>query len=188
LAALLGVPWLLALIDEEMGARRKRGPTISGIVALALVAVYLGWRGKLHADAFTELYSNTYHGEQAMAVEAFPTALSPYAWRGVVSTYNSIDTVPVVLGSYFDPSMALTHFMAEQSPTLKAAEAAPGLSTWRNFARFPLADVERTYTGHEVVFRDLRYDPVSHFWLNPIVTVDLDKSNRVTKVSWRFGN
>jgi inner membrane protein len=189
LAVVLGVPWLLAIVGEEMGAQPKRGASVSGIAALALVAIYCGWRAKLHSEAVTELYSSTYHGALALNVEAFPTPMSPYNWRGVVDTYNSIDVVQVELGahSYFDPDMALTHFKLEQSPELKAAEAAPGVAAWRSFARFPVADLERTETGHEVSFRDLRYERSGRFWLNPTVAVELDKNGKVTKVNWRFG-
>jgi inner membrane protein len=189
LAVTLGVPWLLAVVGEEMGAPRKRGASVSGIVALLLVAGYCGWRARMHSDALLKLYTNTYHGEQALAVEAFPTAMSPFHWRGVVDTYNSIDIVPIQLGpnASFQPDMALTNFKPQSSPILKAAESAPGLATWRNFARFPIAQVTRTETGHEVFFRDLRYTDAGNFWLNPTVTVELDKLDKVTKVKWRFG-
>lgn len=189
LAVVLGVPWLLAIVGEEMGAQPKRGASLSGMAALALVVAYCGWRAKLHTEAETELYSSTYHGALAINVEAFPSPMSPYIWRGVVDTYNSIDVVQVQLGShsYFDADMALTHFKLDASPELKAAEAAPGVGAWRNFARFPVADLERTEAGHEVTFRDLRYERSGRFWLNPTVTVELDKSDKVTKVDWRFG-
>jgi membrane-bound metal-dependent hydrolase YbcI (DUF457 family) len=189
LALVLGVPWLLAVVGEEMGARQKRGASISGVVALLLVAGYCGWRARLHSDALVQLYSTTYHGEEPLAVEAFPTAMSPFAWRGVIDTYDAIDIVPIQVGpnASFEPDMALTHYKPQSSPALKAAENAPGLATWRNFARFPIAEVTRTETGHEVFFRDLRYGDRGNFWLNPTVTVDLDKLNHVTKVRWRFG-
>ncbi|MDE3135482.1 MAG: metal-dependent hydrolase [Acidobacteriota bacterium] len=189
LALTLGVPWLLAVVGEEMGARQKRGASVSGIVALLLVSGYCGWRARLHSDALVKLYSNTYHGAEALGVEAYPSAMSPFRWRGVIDTYNSIDIVQMQLGpnASFEPDMALTHYKPENSPALRAAENAPGLATWRNFARFPIAEVTRTETGHEVFFRDLRYTDAGQFWLNPTVTVRLDKQDRVTRVKWRFG-
>lgn len=186
----LGVPWLLSVVGEEMGAQRRRGVSISGIVALLLVASYCGWRARLHSQVLVELYSNTYHGQQAQSVEAFPKPMSPRDWRGLINTYKSIDVVQVQLGSnpHFDPDMALTHFKPENSPTLKAAERAPGLATWRSFARFPVAEVTSTEKGgHDVFFRDLRYTDAGNFWSNPTVTVHLDKLDKVTKVDWRFG-
>jgi inner membrane protein len=189
LLLVLGVPWLLAVVGEEMGAPRKRGVSVSGIVALLLVAGYCGWRARLHSDALVKLYSNTYHGAEALAVEAYPSAMSPFRWRGVIDTYNSIDIVSMQLGpnASFEPDMALTHYKPQSSPVLKAAENAPGLATWRNFARFPIAEVTRTETGHEVFFRDLRYGDAGQFWLNPTVTVRLNKLDQVTGVRWRFG-
>ena len=186
----LGIPWLLSVVGEEMGAKRKRGASVSGIVALALVIGYCGWRARLHSEALTDLYSHTYHGQEALSVQAFPSSMSPFLWRGVIDTYNSIDVVHLQLGpnAYFEPDMALTHYKPEKSPALDAAEKAPGLATWRNFARFPIAEVTQTEKGgHEVFFRDLRYNHSGSFWLNPTVTVHLDKLNRVTKVHWRFG-
>jgi inner membrane protein len=189
LAVVLGVPWLLTLVGEEMGAPRRRGVSISGIVALLLVAGYCGWRVRLHSQALVQLYTSTYHGAEPLSVAAYPEPMSPFAWRGVINTYNSVDTVSLRLGpgSRFDPDMALTHFKIPESPELKAATLAPGLATWRNFARFPVADIVRTETGHEVFFRDLRYDRHGNFWVNPTVTVELDKNGKVAKVSWRFG-
>jgi membrane-bound metal-dependent hydrolase YbcI (DUF457 family) len=186
----LGIPWLLSVVSEEVGAQRRRGPLLSGIIALVLIAGYCGWRARLHSEALVKLYSNTYHGEQALAVEAFPTAMSPFDWRGVIDTYNTIDIVEMRLGPHphFEPDMALTHFKPKSSPALKAAENAPGLATWRHFARFPIATVSPTEKGgHKVFFRDLRYAKPGNFWVNPTVTVDLNKLNQVTGEKWRFG-
>jgi inner membrane protein len=189
LLIVLGVPWLLSVVSEEVGAQRRRGPLLSGIVSLVLIAGYCGWRARMHDEALVKLYSSTYHGEQPLAVEAFPTAMSPFHWRGVIDTYNSIDIVQMELGpdARFEPDMALTHFKPKSSPQLKAAEKAPGLATWRHFARFPIATVTRTQKGYDVFFRDLRYTDAGNFWLNPTVTVQLNKQNQVAGEKWRFG-
>ncbi len=190
LALVLGVPWLLSVVGEEMGAPKRRGISLSGVVALVLVAGYCGWRARLHGQAVAELSTTTYHGADPVAVEAFPESISPFDWRGVIDTTNSIDVVSMRVGfhPHFEPDMALTHFKPENTPALKAAEKAPGLPAWRNFARFPNAEVTRTDRGgHEVVFRDLRYGDLGGLWLDPTVTVDLDSRNQVTKVAWRFG-
>lgn len=189
LAVAVGLPWLLAIIGEEMGARRKRGASVSGIVALLLVAAYCGWRVKLHSEAMVLLYSNTYHGDRPDSVGAFPTSVSPFDWRGVVDTYNSVDVVPVPLGPNgdFEPNMAFTNYKVEDSAALKAAENAPGMAAWRNFAIFPFAQIEDTDRGEEATFRDLRFSETGTFLMDPTVTVDLTASNTITKVTWHFG-
>jgi inner membrane protein len=189
LLLVLGVPWLLSVVGEEMGAPRKRGPSFSGIIALLLVIGYCGWKARLHNEALVNLYSNTYHGEQALNVAAFPSSMSPFDWRGVIDTYNSVDIVHMRLGPnpHFDPDMALTHYKPKNSAVLKAAEKAPGLTAWRHFARFPIAEITYSLHGHQVFFRDLRYSHAGTFWVNPTVTVHLNKQNQVTKVQWRFG-
>ncbi len=186
----LGVPWLLSVVNEEMGARKKAGVSVSGIVALLLVVGYCGWRVRLHSEAMQELYSNNYHGQEPLGVEAFPSGMSPFEWRGLVDTYDAIDVVSLDLGprAYFDPSMAITHYKPKKSPALEAAEKAPGVATWLNFSRFPMAEVTSLGKGaHEVFFHDLRYRHAGTFWLNPTVTVDLDKLNHVERVHWQFG-
>lgn len=190
LLIVVGVPWLLAIVGEEMGARRSRGFSFSGLLAIVLIIGYCGWRARLHNEAFVKLYSSTYHGQQPLSVQAFPLAMSPFDWRGVIDTDKTIDIVQIRLGlhPHFEPDMALTHFKPQNSPALKAAEKAPGVAAWRHFARFPLATVSPTEKGgHKVFFRDLRYAHPGSFWTNPTVTVDLNKENRVTKEKWRFG-
>lgn len=189
LLLVLGVPWLLSIVGEEMGASRRRGVSLTGILALLLIAGYCVWRARLHDEAVALLYSNTYHGAEPLSVAAYPLPMSPFDWRGVINTYNSVDVVPIRVGPNpdFEPDMALTHYKIPNSPALQAAEHAFGIAAWRNFARYPFVEIESTETGSRVTFRDLRYDHHSQFWTNPTVAVDLDKSNRVLKTTWRFG-
>jgi len=56
------------------------------------------------------------------------------------------------------------------------------------FRPVPMAEVTSLGKGaHEVFFHDLRYGHSGTFWLNPTVTVDLDKLNHVERVHWQFG-
>jgi membrane-bound metal-dependent hydrolase YbcI (DUF457 family) len=189
LALVLGLPWLLAVVGEEMGAPRKHGVSIMGIVALVLVAAYCGMRAELRSQAIVELYSYSYHGAKPDRVGAFPTPISPFDWRGVVDTYNAIDVLPAPLGpnADFQPNMAFTNYKVEDSAGLKAAEKAPGMAGWRNFAIFPFAAIQDTETGQEATFRDVRFSQTGQFLMDPVVTVDLDTNNKVTKVTWHLG-
>jgi membrane-bound metal-dependent hydrolase YbcI (DUF457 family) len=189
LVLVTGIPWLLSVVQQEMGAPPKHGISIGGVIALLLVAGYCGWRAKLHSEAVVELYSYSYHGAKPDRVGAFPTPISPFHWRGVVDTYNAIDVVTVPLGpnADFEPNMAFTNYKVEDSQALKVAENAPQLAGWRNFAIFPFAQIHDTETGKQATFRDLRYSETGEFQMDPTVTVDLDTFNKITKVRWHFG-
>ena len=159
---LLGLllPGLFRLVSEEIGARPKaRGPQRGAIVALALLAVYLGGRWVLHGRAVELLHARMYRGEVPLAVSVFPQGASPLTWSGVVETDNTLDEVEVSLapGSVFDPGLARTHFKPEASPALEAARKTQTAAEFLRFARFPLASVQKTENGYRVELRDLRF-------------------------------
>lgn len=189
LALVLGLPWLLAVVGEEMGAPPKHGVSLVGVIALAMVVLYCGWRAEMHSVAVVKLYSYSYHGAKPDRVAAFPTPISPLDWRGVVDTYNTIDVLPVPLwpNANFQPNMAFTNYKITDSEGLKVAADAPGVAGWRNFAIFPFASIQETETGQQATFRDLRYADSGMFRIDPSVTVDLNFSNKVTKVTWHLG-
>lgn len=190
---LLGLllPGLFRLVLEEIGARPKaRGRQRGAIAALVLLALYGGGRWVLHGRARELLRAHLYHGEIPLTTGAFPRGASPLVWSGVVETENTLDEIEVSLepGSVFDPGRARTHFKPEASPALEAARKSPASVEFLQFARFPLASVEKTENGYRVELRDLRFSSPLPGQRGVTVAIELNRELLVTKEAFRFGS
>jgi inner membrane protein len=183
------LPELFRLVSEEIGERRKgpRGQR-AAVVTLLLLLIYVGARAGLHSRAVDELNSREYHGAVPLEAGAFPSALSPFAWRGVVSTENAVDVVEISLvpGAGLDPDRAVAHYKPEDSAALGAAENAQAATTFLRYARFPLARLERGDDGYRFLMRDMRFAPGDRGADNIIVLVELSGDLRVTAQEFRY--
>jgi membrane-bound metal-dependent hydrolase YbcI (DUF457 family) len=183
------LPELFRLVSEEIGERRKgaRGQR-AAVVTLLLLLIYVGARAGLHSRAVDELNSREYRGAAPLATEAFPSALSPFAWRGVVSTDDAIDVVEISLapGARFDPDRAVAHYKPEDSAALVAAENTQAAKTFLRYARFPLASLERGDEGYRFTLRDMRFAPGDRGADNTIANVELSGDLRVTAQAFRY--
>jgi inner membrane protein len=154
------LPELFRLVSEEIGAPGKgpRGQR-AAVFTLLLLLIYVGARAGLHSSAIDDLNSREYRGAPPLATGAFPSALSPFAWRGLVSTANTIDQIEISLapGAGFDSDRAVPHYKPEDSLALKAAENTPAAKTFLRYARFPLAGLERDDEGYRFTLRDMRF-------------------------------
>ncbi len=183
------LPGLFRLVSEEIGARpKKRGPQRGAIIALALLAAYCGGRSVLHERAMALLRSRLYHGATPLAAGAFPRGASPLTWSGVVETDNTLEQIEVSLapGSSFDPDLARTHFKPEASPALDAARKSELAQDFLNFARFPMASVQKTDDGYRVELRDLRFSSPLPGRRELVATIDLNRQAQVTHEELRF--
>jgi len=178
------LPQLFGMVGEEIGEHRKDrpGPRRWAIVALALVAIYLGTRAMLHSRAIDELLARSYHGAEPLTAEAFPSAASPFDWRGVVATDNSIEELQITVGSGSAPSASrsLSHFKPDASPALEAAQKTDAARRLLAYARAPLAAVERTEHGFRVELRDMRFPASATSLDNIVAIIDLDSELRPT--------
>jgi membrane-bound metal-dependent hydrolase YbcI (DUF457 family) len=190
LAGLL-LPALFALIGEEIGERKKsQGPRRGALVALVLVAFFLGGRGILHQRAVALLLSRDYHAAPPLTAAAFPSAASPFTWRGVVVTPNTLDEIEVPLGpgGYFDPDHSVTRYKPEASPALDAAQESETARTFLRYAQLPLASLDRLESGYRVELRDLRWPLASRSRFNVVAVIELDGKLRVTREELRFAS
>ncbi len=152
----LGLPFLLRLVSEEVGAGRpgyRRGAT------LALIGMLLLWglREINHRRALTEFASNNYGEEPPLRLGAFPT-LNPLDWSCVVETDSAYYMLSASsLESDVDAANAEAFHKPESSPVLDAAMNSHVGRVFMNFARFPWAEVEENPDGYEVRIRDLRF-------------------------------
>src|SRR5271154_748432 len=192
IAVLLGallVPELLHLVSAEIGARdtRPRGRT-GALVGFAIIVFYLGLRAYFHGDVIALLDSRTFQGEVAKRTGAFPEALSPVTWHGVVETARGMRELTVIVGPVesFDPESADAWFKPEPSAALEAAEKAEAARRFLAMARFPKASVENTGAGSRVEIRDLRYVAVGETGHEVIAVIRLDTANRVVtdEIAW----
>jgi membrane-bound metal-dependent hydrolase YbcI (DUF457 family) len=191
LALGLLLPKLFRLVSEEIGERGKgpRGER-AAVVTLLLLLIYVGVRAGLHNRAVDELNSREYHGAAPLDVGASPSALSPFAWRGVLSTENAIDVIEISLapGVGFDPDRAVVHYKPENSTALVAAENTKAAKTFLRYAQFPLASLERGDEGCRFTLRDMRFAAGDRSADNIIVRVELSSDLRVLRQEFRYAN
>lgn len=185
-ALLLGLlmPGLFRLVSEEIGARpARRGPQRGAIVALVLLLAYGTGKFVLHQRAVQVLSARLYHGEAPQSAEAYPSLVSPFAWRGIVETENTIEELEVKLGpgGYFDPERGVTNYKPEPSPMLEAASQTHTFAQFMAFAKFPLARVVRLRDGYRVEVRDLRLASDSRRWSGYVAIVEMDDEMHVLK-------
>ncbi len=159
----LALPSLFALINEEIGSRR-RGPKGQGgaIVALVLMVALWGLRDYQHRRAIATLEARMYHSEEPLHVSAYPYFLNPFKWYGVVECQDFFEQVPVdSLTPDVDPrGIETTRFKREETPPDLAAKESRLGHVYLDWAQYPMTEVERTMdpTGYMVRFYDLRFD------------------------------
>jgi inner membrane protein len=193
LIALIGgllLPQLFRLVSEEIGDRKKRlRGRAAAIITLALVAAYLGGRAMLHSEAVDLLLSREYRGQVPLAAGAFPSS-SPFDWRGVVVTDNTIEEIDVGVesGARFDPDRSLAHYKPDDSPALRAGQQADATQRFLRYARFPLAHIERLEDGYRFELHDLQFESGDMGPENIFVRVDLDSSLHITRQGFLFAS
>jgi len=185
------LPYLFRLISEEIG-EHKRTPAgqSAAIVVLLLTIVYLGYRATLHSRAVNLLLAREYHGRIALSAGAFPESTSPFDWRGVVVTDNTIEEANVTLrpGREASTDQSLTHYKPEDSPEVTAGEKAAATVQFLKYARFPIASVRRMEADYRFEVHDLRFASDDTGPSNVFVRVDLDSDFRVRDERFLFAS
>jgi membrane-bound metal-dependent hydrolase YbcI (DUF457 family) len=157
------LPLLIRLVNEEIGARKKKkaGVSIAAIVTFALLAAYVGTRAGLRARAVHLLLYRDYFGREADSAQAYPTFTSPFVWRGVVTTDDTMEviSVPVLQEDEFESTRSLSFFKPPASPELKAAQATATVKRFMLYAREPFATTDMREDDYRVEVRDLRFAP-----------------------------
>jgi inner membrane protein len=186
LVAGLGVPALLRLMSEEMGARKPayRAGAITALVAMALL---WGVRDLAHRRVLSVLDSHAYAHENPRRVDAFPAPGNPFAWTGVVETDSSFHVVAVsALDDDVNVDDAEVFRKPEPGPALAAAGQTRTAAIFLRFARFPWSDTQEYETGYSVTLRDLRFASLRTGLRGFVVDVKLDKNLRVLSESFSF--
>ena len=182
----LVVPWLLRLISEEVGAGKVR-PAPGAIFCLAGMVMLWGVRDFAHRRALSILDSHTYSGDVAQRLGAFPVAINPFTWMGVVETEASFHVVWVhALNADSLPEDIETFDKPQPSRALTAAMNTPGARIFLDFARFPWAQVEEGQDSSSVSLEDLRFLRPSTSSRSFILEVALDKDLRPISENFYF--
>jgi membrane-bound metal-dependent hydrolase YbcI (DUF457 family) len=196
-------PWILAvlvaglllhelfnLVSEEIGEQKKKQPGRKrwAIAALTIVALYIVARGALHARAVDLLESRSYRGAIPIAAGAFPTSMSPFDWRGAVSTDDALIELEVPLGpgANFDSEGGVIRYKPDPAPALFAAQKSATATRFLIYAKFPLAALQPGLDGTHFEFRDLRFPAGSASDDNLVALVVVDRELHIVREEIRF--
>jgi inner membrane protein len=157
------VPSIFALIDKEIGARR-RSPhgRVAATLALSGVVLLWGLRDYEHRRAVNALQARTYNGVDPLRTSAYPKWIDPFHWYGVVETpaffaLGSVDS----LTPEVDPEGRLEiRYKPEETPVTLAAKNSYIGRVFLDWAQYPITESESLQPpqrGFIVVFEDLRF-------------------------------
>lgn len=186
----LVLPGFAALINEEIGARRK-GPQGRLAAALALLGVVALWglRDYEHRRAVNALEARLYEDADLVRVSAFPYMWNPFRWYGLVETENFFaamlvdSSIPEV-----DPQGRMRiHYKPEETPVTLAAKKTYLGRVYLDWAQYPVTETEEFPDGYIVRFKDLRYDYPERTGRSPLgAGVVLDRNLNVVSESFGF--
>jgi inner membrane protein len=182
----LGVPAILRLVSEEVGAR-SGGLRRGAVFSLCVLAALWGLRDLAHRRVLGQMEGHTYSQQDAQRLGAFPSPTNPFAWTGVVETDSSFHVLPAnALENDVDPRSARVFHKPGPSPALEAARKTRTAAVFSDFARFPWAQVEEGEDGFAVTLRDLRFFSRLARRRGFVVEIELDKNLRVRSESFSF--
>jgi inner membrane protein len=182
----LGLPTLLRLVSEEVGARKPR-PAWGAVFSLCALLCLWGLRDVAHRRALGLLEAHTYSEQDPQRLGAFPSPVNPFAWTGVVETDSSYNVLSAnALEGDVDPRSALQFHKPEASPALEAALKTRTGRIFMDFARFPWAQAEENAEGFDVQIRDLRFY-TNYGGRGFLAEIEMDKALRVRSESFSFG-
>jgi inner membrane protein len=188
LALLVGglvLPSLSALIDSDMGVRRKapRGRWGATFALVGIVA-YWGVRDFEHRHAVSALEARTYEAANPLRASAYPMWWTPFQWVGVVETSAFYANMSVdALNSDVDPDGQMQiHYKPEETPVTLAAKRSYLGRVYLDWAQYPITETEPLDSGGYIVrFRDERFDYPGRIGRNVLsAQVELDKNLHVT--------
>ena len=187
LVAGLVLPSLFALVNEEIGARKK-GPRgrLAAILALAGVVALWGVRDFEHRRAVSAMEARLYRGADPIRVSAYPYWWNVFRWYGVAETKDFFATMMVdssVPDVDPDGGMRIYYKPEETAVTLAAKKSYLG-RVYLDWAKYPLVQSEQLEppdSGYVVYFQDLRYAYPGRAGRAPLgAAVELDKNFKVT--------
>lgn len=190
LAAGLLLPLLFKLVNEEVGEQKKRTGRLAGVLTLALLAFYFGAKEKLYSQAIDLLLAREYHGRIPLSAGAFPEGSAPFDWRGVLVTDDTLETIDIQVGlnQPFDSNSSITHYKPQDSPALELGQKNSATAQFLDYARFPIAKVQRIEADYRFELRDLRFEEGDSEPANVLLQIDYDSRLQTRKEHFRFAS
>jgi inner membrane protein len=181
----LGLPALLRLVSEEVGARKSH-PAWGAVFALCALLCLWGLRDVAHRRVLASLEAHTYSEQDPLHVGAFPSPTNPFAWTGVVETSSTYDVVAAnALEADVDPHSALQFHKPQASEALGVALNTRTGRIFMDFARFPWAETEESDEGFDVRIHDLRFY-TNYGGGGFLAEIEMDTGLRVRSESFSF--
>lgn len=184
------LPLLFKLVNEEVtSGQKKRSGATAAVITLLLLVGYFGARSHFRGEAVDLLFAHEYHGRVPLSAHAFPMPLSPFTWRGVVETDNTMEEVEVPLGrERFDANDSTTVYKPEDSPALEIAQKTAAANQFLEYARVPVASVRRNEADYRVEIRDLRFPADDDGPSNILLRVDLGSDLHIRREQFLFAS
>ncbi len=181
----LGLPTLLRLVSEEVGARKSR-PAWGAVFSLCALVFLWGLRDVAHRRVLGFLNSHTYPEGAPLRVGAFPSPVNPFAWTGVIETDTAYDVLPAnALDGNLDFHSGWQFHKPDASAALDTALKTRTGVIFMDFARFPWAQTTEDEEGSSVEIRDLRF--YTNYGARRFVAqIQMDKTLRVRSESFSF--
>jgi len=191
LVAGLVLPAFFALINDEIGVRRK-GPQggLAALMALVGVVALWGVRDYEHRRAVNALKARVYDGADPIRASAYPYWLNPFRWSGVVETGNFYATMLIDSSiPEADPEGRMRlQPKPEETPVTVAAKRSYLGRAYLDWAKYPITEteqVENPQAGYIVRFRDLRFDYPDQIRRGLLgASVELDRNLNVVRESF----
>lgn len=158
------LPSIFGLIDKEIGVR-KGAPRGRVAAWLALTGVVLMWgvRDYEHRRAVNALEARSYNDVDPIQVSAFPKAIDPFHWSGVVETpaFFALATVDSLTPEVDPDDRMEFRYKPEETPVTLAAKNSYIGRVFLDWAQYPLTEtevLEGSRRGYIVHFQDLRFE------------------------------
>jgi len=149
--AFLPVLWSLRGSGPSGGTKRR-----IAVAALVALVGYESMRFSAHAKAVEIMQAGLYDGAPPTRVLAVPAGISPFVWRGVVETGDTVRVLPVSLRGDFDPTAGRVFQQAPPGPAIDAAKRTPAFQVLQRFSRAQFWKTTAVEGGTRVELIDLR--------------------------------
>jgi inner membrane protein len=185
-ALLLSViaPALARLVGGEIGDPRRPG-RMAAVCALAFLFLYDGARVVFHERALATLDSRIYSGAPARRVAAFPDAVNPFRWRGLVEGESSYTLFDFNIRGEFDPTAGVVFHQAIDSAAVRKAAAQGEFQRFLQFSQYPLwaaVPVSDPPDGVRIQLSDMRFGVPSGAGFSVVAVFD----SQLRRVDSRF--